>query len=183
MKVFYIAAAVTALLAVPAAADEVEDTLQLALEAYRAGDISGAREELAYLSQVLVQMEAAAFAKLLPDAPPGWTKADGDASGMQGLGGIMASADYSNDNSRIKLQLITENQMVASMIGMFSNTAMLANLGQVKRINRQTVVIDKRSDIQAILDDRILVQITGSAPLEDKEMLFGAIDLRALRDF
>jgi hypothetical protein len=60
---------------------------------------------------------------------------------------------------------------------------MLGNLGQVKRINRQTVVIDKRSDLQAIVDKRILVKINGSASIEYKEMLLGSIDLGALRNF
>ena len=183
--VFFIAAFAAAFAAAPVEADEVEDSLQLALEAYQAGDIASAREELSYISQVLAQMEAAAFSELLPEAPPGWTRAvDGNGGGIQaGIGGIATSATYSNDNSQMKLQLMAENQLVASMIGMFGNTAMLGNLGQVKRIKRQTVVIDKRSDLQAIVDKRILVQINGSASIEDKEMLFGSIDLRALRNF
>ena len=82
----------------------------------------------------------------------------------------------------MKLRFMAENQIVASMIGMFRNTALLGNLGQVKRIKRQTVVIDERSDLQATVDKRILVQINGSASIEDEEMLFGSIDLRALRN-
>lgn len=185
MKSVAIVSLVAAFAAAPAAADEVEESLQLALEAYQAGDIASAREELSYISQVLAQMEAAAFSELLPEAPPGWTRAvDGSGGGIQaGIGGIATSATYSNDSSQMKLQMMAENQIVASMIGMFGNTAMLSNLGQVKRIKRQTVVIGKRSDLQAIVDKRILVQINGSSSIEDKEMLFGSIDLRALRNF
>ena len=51
--------AATAVLAVclvmPAQADEVEETIEAALEAYRAGDIKAAKEEIDFVGQLLGQ--------------------------------------------------------------------------------------------------------------------------------
>jgi hypothetical protein len=138
MKSLAIVSLIAVFAAAPVVADEIEDSLQLALEVFQAGDIASTREELSYINQILAQMEAAAFFELLPEAPLGWTRTvDGYGGGIQaGIGGIATSATYSNDNSQMKLQLMAKNQLVASMIGMFDNTAMLGNLRQVKRIKR-----------------------------------------------
>ena len=78
---------------------------------------------------------------------------------------------------------MADNQMVTSMAMMFGNTAMMGSMGQVKRIKRQKVVVTKRGELQAMIDNRIFVQISGSAPVEDKEAYFEALDMRGLQDF
>ncbi|HUS53075.1 MAG TPA: hypothetical protein VMY41_03610 [Thermohalobaculum sp.] len=180
------AAALIAGLCVAAQADEVEDALKMALEAYQAGDINAAKEEIDYAAQLVSQMKAAGLSGFLPDAQPGWTR-DEDGSETQGNmgfgGGMAASAKYTRDNDRIEIQLMADNQMVTAMAGMFNNAAMMGSLGQVKRIQRQKVVITKQGDLQAMISNRILVQITGRAPVEDKEAYFEALDLRGLQDF
>ena len=55
-----LAALVIGAFSVPAQADEVEDALQLALEAYQAGDINAATEEIGYVAQLLTQLRGAA---------------------------------------------------------------------------------------------------------------------------
>jgi len=44
-------------------------------------------------------------------------------------------------------------------------------------------VITQAGALQALIDNRILVQITGRAPMPDKEAYFAALDLRGLKDF
>jgi hypothetical protein len=66
---------------------------------------------------------------------------------------------------------------------MFGNTALMGAMGQVKRINRQKVVITKNGELQALIDNRILVQIGGNASAEDKEAYFAAMDIKGLEDF
>ena len=46
-------AAVAIGLSMPAAADEIEDTIAAALEAYRAGDVKLAKEEIDFVQQLL----------------------------------------------------------------------------------------------------------------------------------
>jgi hypothetical protein len=178
------AIAVLAVLAQPAAADEIEESLKMALEAYQAGDINAAKEEIDFAAQLMNQLKASALGDFLPAAMAGWERKDGDsqASGAFG-GGSSASARYTRGQDNINIQLMADNQMVTSMAGMFANTALMGAMGQVKRINRQKVVITKNGEVQALVDNRILVQIGGNAPVEDKEAYFSAIDIGGLENF
>lgn len=171
----------------PAAADEVEEALDLALEAYRAGDLTLAQEELDFASQLIKQQKASALGRYLPEALPGWVRHDDDSGGGGPFGGMMASATYlsegEGDRKRVGVQIMANSQMVASMAAMFANPAMLGTQGELKRIGRQKVILTKQGELQAIIDNRILVTIDGNAGPEDKEAYFEAIDLRALADF
>ena len=69
------------------------------------------------------------------------------------------------------------------MAMMFGTAAMMSSMGQIKRIKRQKVAITKEGEVRAMIDNRIFVQVTGRAPVEDKEAYFAAINLRGLKDF
>lgn len=166
--------------------DEIEEGLELALEAYRAGDIAAAKEEIDYVAQLLNQMKAEGLAAFLPEPMEGWTREEGEnqsaAMGIFG-GGLAASATYTRDRDRVEIQLMAENQMVTSMAAMFANTATMGAMGKVRRIRRQMVLENQQGELQAVIDNRVFVQVSGSAPAEDKLAYFEAIDLRGLKDF
>lgn len=174
-----------ALGAAPAAADQIEEALEMALEAYRAGDIAVAKEEIDFAAQLIAQKKAAALADYLPEPLPGWTRRDDEGGGQAAFGGMTASATYLNevDRKRVEVQLIANNQMVSAMAAMFSNPAIMGSAGTLKRINRQKVMIDQQGQLQTVVDNRILITISGNAPAEDKEAYFAAIDLEAVADF
>ncbi len=169
-------------------ADDVEDALSLALDAYRAGDIKTAQEEVAFASQVLSQMKAAGLNDFLPDAPEGWVRELSEGTGYATTalgGGSLAEANYRRDEDGTDafVRIMVGGQLVGAMAGMFSNTAMLGTLGQVRRINRQQVVIANEGEIQSLVDNRIMITIGGDATLEVKESLFSAINLQDLARF
>lgn len=170
---------------VPVQADEIEESLILALEAYQAGDINAAKEEIDYAAQLIAQMKAAGLVDFLPDALPEWTRAMDEGGGQLATfgGGMSASATYTRGTDAVEIQLMAENQMVTAMAGMFGNAAMMGSLGKVKRIKRQKVVITRQGELQAMIDNRIYVQISGTAPVADKEAYFAALDIRGLQDF
>jgi len=174
------------LAATPAGADEVEEALELALEAYRAGDLTMAKEEIDFAAQLIAQKKAATLGEYLPEPLPGWVRHDDDG-GHAGFGGMNASATYltegEGDRKRVDVQIMANNQMISAMAAMFANPAMLGGQGEMKRINRQKVIVTQQSELQALVDNRIMVTISGNAPVEDKEAYFAAIDLRALEDF
>jgi len=173
-------------LSLPAQADEIEDSLQLALEAYQAGDINAAKEEIDYAAQLISQMKAAGLSEFLPEALPDWSRLEPEQGGQAMTafgGGMTASANYTRENDRIEIQLMADNQMVTAMAGMFGNAAMMGSMGKVKRIKRQKVIITQSGELQAMINNRIYVQISGRAPVEDKEAYFTALDIRGLQDF
>ena len=187
---FRSAAAVAALslgiLSSPASADEVEEALQLALEAYQEGDLNAAKEEIDFASQLISQMKAAGLSEFLPDAMEGWTRQD-EATGNAAMGfmggGSIANATYTRDNERVEIQLMANNQMVAAMSGLFGNPALMGAQGEVKRIKRQKVLVNQSGELQALIDKRIFVQVSGRAPVEIKEEYFSGIDFKGLKDF
>ncbi len=176
-----------ALGAAPAGADEVEEALEYALEAYRAGDLTVAKEEVDFAAQLIAQQKAAALGDYLPAALPGWTRQDDNQGGQAAFGGMTASASYLSDGEgnrkRVDVQLMANNQMVSAMAAMFSNPALMGSSGTMKRINRQKVMVDQQGELKSLIDNRIMVTIGGNAPVEDKEAYFEAIDLRSLAAF
>ena len=179
------AAALAAMIAAPAAADEIETTLEAALEAYRTGDIALAKEEIDYAATLMAQRKAESLSGFLPEPMAGWERSDPE--GNQGVatfsGGMMASAVYSRDGDRIEIQLMAENQMVASMAMMLSNPAMMGTMGTVRRVGRQKLVVTSDDDVQALVGNAVFVQVSGPGSVEDKLAYFEAIDLRALERF
>ena len=182
-KIAFAAPALAALLlAAPASADEFLDSLDLAREAYQAGDLAGAKEEMDYASQLLAQMRMQSLSAILPDAMEGWTRRDDDGGGGF-AGGITVAADYMKGNERLNIQISVDSPMVATMSMMMGNAAAMAAQGEMKRIGRQKVIVTKRGEIQTVIDNHILIQMTGNAPEDVKEAYFKAIDMRALKNF
>lgn len=177
------------IIAVCALADEVTDNLNQAIEAYEAGEIQEAREIVEYAGLLLDRQCAGSFADILPDALPGWTKEAGDteaasaAMGMLGGGDMAGATYYKNDGSQINLQIMADSPMMAMLAPQLANPAILAQMGEVRRINRQKVLLTNEGSLQAIVSNRFLVQIDGDASEADMTAYFGAIDLEALEGF
>ncbi len=173
--------------AAPAVADEVEEALEFALEAYRSGDLTLAKEEIDFAAQLIAQKKAATLGDYLPEPLPGWTRRDDDGGGAAAFGGMTASASYvtegEGNRQHVEVQIVANSQMVSTMAAMFSNPALMGSAGTLKRINRQKVMIDQQGQLQTVVDNRILIMVSGNARAEDKEAYFSAIDLRALQDF
>jgi hypothetical protein len=170
----------------PALADEIEATLEAALEAYRAGDIDAAKEEADFAAALLAERKAAGLSDFLPKPFEGWSRTEGDApAGAPAMfgGGLMASAVYSGPPGDIEMTLMADNPLVASMGAMFSSPQLMAMQGEVRRVGRQRYVVTADGEITALVGNRILVQLSGSAPEAEKIAYFEAVDFAGLSDF
>ncbi|MBN2906572.1 MAG: hypothetical protein JXJ18_07685 [Rhodobacteraceae bacterium] len=179
-----LSAALVALPLLPAHADEVTDTLQSAIEAYEAGDVQYALEEIAYAQQLVQAMKAEGLSAFLPPAPEGWSRTV-DTDMNQGLammgGGTGAEATYEGDGQSFTLTLMADNPMVGAMAAMFGNPMLMATQGEMVRVGRQKFV-DQDGDLTGLVDNRILVQVSGAAPGVMLPVL-EAIDYKALAGF
>jgi hypothetical protein len=181
-----IAAVLMLALAYQASADEVEESIDAALKAYRAGDVKKAKEELDFAAQLVSQMRTESLRALLPEPMPGWQREDeaGDVQAMSAFGGgQMAGARYTKGDDSVEIQIMADNQMVTAMGAMFSNMAMLGSMGNVKRVGDEKVVVTPDGQVQSLVDGRIMVQIGGTADDEAKLGYFEAIDLERLKGF
>jgi hypothetical protein len=126
MKSVLGAAALSLAIALPATADEFTDALEAALEAYRAGDVQRAKEEVEFAVQLLGQMKAEGLTRFLPPPLPGWTRELQDTQAAPAAllgGGIFAGADYRRDGVTVTIQLMADSPMVAAMGAMLGNFA------------------------------------------------------------
>lgn len=181
-----LALAVAAGAALPAAADEFEEVVAGALEAYRSGDITVAREELDYAMKLLTELKAEGLVAFLPQALPGWTRIDGEAGGAGAAfaafgGGTVAGATYSRGTEEFTLTLVANAPMVSGMAAMISGMGAMAG-GRTIRIQRQQFVA-KEGELQGVVGGSVLVQASGSAALEDMQAHVEAMDLAALAGF
>lgn len=170
----------------PAQADEFEDVLQGALEAYRDGDITIASEDLDYAATLLAEMKARFLAKYLPKAQPGWQRVEAEqeeiGAGMAMFGGgTAAAATYTNPDGALTITLVTDSPMVSSLGAMISGLSM-ATGGKPLRIQRVRFA-NNNGELQGIVDDRVLVTVSGDASLESKTAYLETMDFEGLRSF
>lgn len=182
MKHLITTAVISALFLLPAAADEVTDTLQSAMDAYADGDLRYALEELDYARQLMLSQKTDALSSFLPPAPEGWTRTLNSEMGA-GLamlgGGIGAEAEYSDGNNSFTLTMMADNPMVAGMAGMIGNASLMGI--KMERVGRQKFM-NQDGELSGMVDNRILVQATGG-DVDTMLALLGEIDFRTLRNF
>lgn len=176
--------ATVVLFALPAAADDVTDTIESALEAYRDGDVQYAIEELSYAQQLLQGMKTDSLTAFLPEPPPGWTR-EIDTEMNAGLammgGGIGAEATYSDGSDSFTLTLLADSPMVMAMAGMLNNPTVMAAAGKMVRVGRQKF-LDQDGELSTLVNNRVLIQASG-AGTDIMMPVLEAIDYRGLGDF
>jgi hypothetical protein len=168
-----LAAAVFAL-PLPVQADEITDALTAAIEAYEAGDIGDALDELAYAEQMLTGLQAEGLTAFLPPALDGWTRevSDEAAAGLGFLGGgVAAEASYDGPAGRFTITLMADNPMVAQMGAMLGNRAMMAMMGEIVRVNRENF-LRQDADLTGLIGNRVLVQASGG----DVDVMVGHLE-------
>ncbi len=169
-------------------ADDFTETLDNARAAYDEGDISGAKEELTYASQLLSQMRGKTLQGFLPQPLDGWEQKDSknqSAAGGLGMlgGGTTANATYVLERKKVTISIIADSPMVQGMGALFSNMALAGSQGTMKRINRQKVMVKKDGSLMTMIDKRIVVEVKGNASADHKEEYFKAIDFKGLKSF
>lgn len=170
-------------LAPAACADEVSDTIEAALEAYRNGELQVAIEELAYASQLMQEMKTQSLSAFLPEPPRGWDREiDTEmAAGMAIMGGgVGAEATYSRGSESFTITMMADNPMVQGFAGMLGNIGMLAGIKRV-RIGGQRFA-DQDGELVGLIGNRVLVQARG-ADQSVMVPLLETIDFDALESF
>lgn len=176
------------LVAMPAMADDVTDTLESALKAYKEGDVEGATQDLSYATKLLASMKSERLAKFLPDALPGWTREAAEADEGAGLMGMLGAgtttaATYTKGDEEMTITLVANSPMVSGIASMISGLAGAAAGGQKPlRIQRTKFQADGDT-LQGVVGNKVMVSVEGSAPMEDKTAYLEAMDFKALSDF
>lgn len=165
-------------------ADEFEDIVEGALEAYRDGDVKIAKEEIEYALELLKNAEGKSLQAILPEPLDGWTREfTDDAQGMTMLGGVGVSADYRNETSgdRFSVTVASSPQIAGAFGAMFGSAAAMGAMGELTRIQREKFVISD-NQIQGLVNDKFYVNFEGDNTEAMKAHLQN-MDIKALKEF
>jgi hypothetical protein len=150
-------------------ADDVTDSIDEAIKAYKANDFAAAAQSLDAAAQLVRQKRAELFKAVLPAAPSGWTAEDATsqsaAAAMFG-GGVSAERHYTKGDSSITVKLITDSPVMQGVMMMMGNP-MFANAdgGKLERIKGQKAIFknkDGSGSVNVVVGGSMLVQIEGS---------------------
>jgi hypothetical protein len=96
-------------------------------------------------------------------------------------GGSTASASYTDGKSEFTLTLVANSPMISGMAAMMSGLATMGG-GETFRIQRETFQVTD-GEIQGVVNGKVLISISGDAPVEAKRAHLESMDLRALGAF
>ncbi len=162
---------ILACLVLPAAADEVIDSINEGLDAYKAKRFGEASDALQYAVALINEMKGEKIALVFPDAPAGWTKGEVETAslggGMMG-GGNSANCRYTEDGGEgsVEISIMSDSPMISAMSMMLSNPMMIrADGGKLKKFggNKARLKYDagERSGEIGSIVMGILVQFEG----------------------
>lgn len=173
-----------ATISLPAFADEIEDAIAEALQAYQDREFTAAGQALSYASQLILQKSASTLSAILPPPLPGWDakKSETQATDMAMMGGgIQASSGYTEQSDTVEIQTVGDSPLPAQWVPMISDPAMGVAVGaKIERIGKQRGLPTKDGEVMLVVDKRFLVTIGRSAAKETKTEYGQAIDFAAL---
>lgn len=166
-------------------ADEIQAAIDEGIAAYENGKYSEAAGQFDLVSQLLREKSGGAIAEALPEPPEGWQldgEADVEALGAGFMGGMTSvSQAYADGSGSVTVRIVADSPMIAQMAMLFSNPAMVRQMGQ-KMVpmgdSRGILASDNGSGtLTAVVANRYLVTIEGSGVGESDLVLFGdAVD-------
>jgi hypothetical protein len=172
------------LLPASARADEVADALAEATRAYQAGQVAAARTAMEEALQLLAQRTAAELSTALPSALPGWQaqKAESQTAALGLLGGgSQATRRYTNATGQyVEIQVIADSPLLVQLGVVLANPVIAGAMGKLIHIGSQRAIQNSNNEIQMMVDNRILVMLSGTASIEDKLAYAQALDLTKL---
>lgn len=150
-------------------ADDVTDSIDEAIKAYKANDFAAAAQSLDAAAQLVRQKRSDQFKAVLPDAPSGWTAEDATSQSAGAAmfgGGISAERHYTKGDSSVTVKLITDSPLMQAVVMMMGNP-MFANAdgGKLERIKGQKAIFknkDGSGSVNVVVNGSMLVQIEGS---------------------
>lgn len=166
----------------PAFADDITEALDAARKSYQSGDLAGAKQQADVASQLIGQKNAEGFVALLPKPLSGWTaeEAQTTAVGSSVFGASQARRTYRNKDVEVEVQITGDSAMVAQLAPILSNPAIAGAMGKLVKLGSQRGIQTHQGDVQAVVNNKILLMVTGSAPAADKLAYAQAVDFAKL---
>ena len=180
---------------IPVYADEILDSINEAIEAYKEKEYAEAAESLDYAKQLIQQLRSENIMKFLPQALPGWESKTAETQSMGMLGGMSGvQKEYfkpgtgNQDRKRITINIMAESPMLQGMMVMFNPAYAGAQGGKLQKIKRNKAIVkydpDSRSgEANVLVNKSYIVSIKGNS-VDQKDLLdyAEAVDYKGLKD-
>lgn len=169
--------------------DEVVEQIELGLEAYEAGDFSEAKLFFETAAQLIDQKKAEQLPSLLPEAPKGWriveNEDEASASGAMFGGGITATRTYISEDGEkdVTVEIVGDSPIMSQMNAILMNPQVMGAMGDLKMIDRRRALLTKDGELRMLVDNRFVLNITGTGSEDDKVAFAKAIDFDGLKEF
>ncbi len=169
--------------------DPVLQTIEQAIEEYKQQNYSNAATNLDYASQLIRQKKGEALSAFLPEPMAGWAANEGTsqvtAASLFG-GGLTAERDYTKDDAKVNIVIVTDSPLLQPMIMMFSNPIFAASAGQFELINGYKGITNYHKtggDISIVVNNRFLVTVKGRNVSREDLMAYAKnIDFKGIAD-
>ncbi len=150
-------------------ADDVTDSVDEALKAYKDKDYAMAAQALDAAAQLVRQKRGELFKELLPEAPSGWEAEEASSSSAGAAmfgGGVTAERNYTKGDASVSVKFITDSPIMQGVMMMMGNP-MFANAdgGKLERIKGQKAIFknqDGSGSVNVVVGGALLVQIEAS---------------------
>jgi hypothetical protein len=150
-------------------ADDVTESVEEALKAYKDKDYATAAQALDAAAQLVRQKRGELFKELLPNAPAGWEAEEATTSAAGAAmfgGGVTAERRYTKGDSDVTVKFITDSPIMQGVMMMMGNP-MFANAdgGKLERIKGQKAIFknkDGSGSVNVVVGGALLVQIEAS---------------------
>jgi hypothetical protein len=181
--------------AIPVCADEILDSINEAIEAYKEKEYAEAAESLDYAKQLILQLRSENIMKVLPEPLPGWESKTAQTQSMGMLGGMAGvQKEYfkpgtgDQGRKRITINIMAESPMMQGMMAMFNPAYAGAQGGKLQKIKRNKAIVkynpDSRSgEANVLVKKNYIVSIKGNS-VDKKDLLdyAEAVDYKGLKD-
>ena len=180
---------------IPACADEILDSINEAIEAYKEKEYAEAAESLDYAKQLIQQMRSENIMKFLPEALPGWESKTAETQSMGMLGGMSGvqkeywkAAEGDQRRKRITINIMADSPIMQGMMAMFNPAYAGAQGGKLQKIKRNKAIVkydpDSRSgEANVLVNKSYIVSIKGNS-VDKKDLMdyAEAVDYKGLKD-
>ncbi len=173
-------------------ADDVTDTVDDAMAAYKSGDFGKASEDLSYALDLMKQKRGDSLKAFLPEPLSGWSaeeaKSQTVGAAMFG-GGTTLTRQYKKGDAAISIEIVTDSPLMQSMSAMIANPMFAASDGgEMIRINREKGILkyskeDKSGEIIFLAGNKFMITVKGHGGAERDDLLgyAKAIDVEKLK--
>ncbi len=175
-----------------ASADDVTDTIEEAMEAYKKGEYKKASEDLSYALEAINQKKGNDLKAYLPEPLEGWTaeEAVAQTANVTMLGeGTMLSRTYHRFESLITIEMVMDSPLMQGVAMMMSNPMFRSSeMGELTRINKEKAMVkydnkEKSGNITMVVANRIMITIKGETVSKEELIAYAhAIDLKKLKE-